>query len=81
MLLCGVLVSSPAIAIWNFRGSDLAASRPEIRQISNPNRAESTVQVPVEVIAAGSAPSGFTSKWRARRFLSQVRHRARAECR
>lgn len=56
VLLCGVLVSSPAIAVWNFRGSDLAASKPEIRQISNPTRAESTVRVPVEVIAAGSAP-------------------------
>ena len=55
-LLFGILVVSPAVAVWVLRGSDSAASRPEIRQVSNNSRAESVVRVPVEVIAKGSAP-------------------------
>ena len=42
--------------MWIFRNSDTAFSNPEIRQISNTTLAESTVRVPVEVIATGSAP-------------------------
>lgn len=49
-------MASPAVGVWKFRGSDSAASKPEARQVSNTPRAESTVRIPVEVIAAGSAP-------------------------
>ena len=57
VLLFGILVGSPAVAVWIFRGSDSATSRPEIRSISTNNlRTESTVRIPVEVIATGSAP-------------------------
>ena len=56
VLLFGLVVASPAVAVWKFRGSGSTTSRSEIRQVSNTTRAEPTVRVPVEVIAAGSAP-------------------------
>lgn len=55
VLLLGFLVVSPSVIVWVFRGSDAAASRPEIRPVSNSSLEES-VRVPVEVIAKGSAP-------------------------
>lgn len=51
-----MLVSSPAIAVWIFRSSDSAPTQPQILPISNITHADSIVRVPVEVIAAGSAP-------------------------
>ena len=56
VLFFGMLVSSPAIAVWVFRNSDSAPTQPQILPISNPTGADSIVRVPVEVIAAGSAP-------------------------
>ena len=55
-LFFGMLVSSPAVAVWIFRSSESAPSNPEIQPISNTTRAESIVRVPVEVIATGSTP-------------------------
>jgi hypothetical protein len=56
VLLFGMLVASPAVAVWKFRGSGSATTWQDVRQVSNTPSAESTVRVPVEVIAAGSAP-------------------------
>ena len=56
LLLFGVLIASPVLGVRIFRGSGSATSKPEIRQISTTTPAESTVRVPVEVIATGSAP-------------------------
>jgi UPF0716 family protein affecting phage T7 exclusion len=56
VLLVGLVIASPVLGVVIFRGSGTATSRPEIRQISNATPAESTVRVPVEVIATGSAP-------------------------
>ena len=55
-LFFGMLVSSPAIAVWIFRSSDSAPTPLQILPISNTTSADSIVRVPVEVIAAGSAP-------------------------
>jgi len=55
VLLFGFLLVAPSVAVRVFRGSDSAASRPEIRPVSTNTPAES-LQVPVEVMAKGSAP-------------------------
>ena len=52
----GMLMSSPAVAVWIFSGSDSAPCKPEILPISKTPRADCMVRVPVEVIATGSAP-------------------------
>ncbi len=54
--LFGLLIAAPVLGVAIFRDSGTATSGPEIRQISNTTPAESTVRVPVEVIATGSAP-------------------------
>ena len=56
VLFFGMLVSSPAIAVWIFRSSDSAPTPPQILPISNTSSPDSIVRVPVEVIATGSAP-------------------------
>ena len=56
VLFFGMLVSSPAIAVWIFRSSDSAPTQPQILPISNTSSPDSIVRVPVEVIATGSAP-------------------------
>ena len=55
-LFLGMLVSSPAVAVWIFRSSASAPTQPQILPISNITHADSIVRVPVEVIATGSAP-------------------------
>ena len=56
VLFFGMLVSSPAIAVWIFRSSDSAPTQPPNLPILNTTSADSIVRVPVEVIATGSAP-------------------------
>lgn len=58
-LLFGVVLASPAFAVWTLRGSEAPVSQPEVRSVSfGPAvlRPEAVVRVPVEVIAKGSAP-------------------------
>ena len=55
-VLFGVLVSSPAVALWTFRGGDRKSAKPEATPVSDSMTTKSLVRVPVEVIAAGSAP-------------------------
>ena len=74
VVLFGMLVSSPAIAAWIFRSTEAATSRPEIRSISNHQHTESTVRVPVEVIAAGSTP-----EWIYIEVASQALPKARSQ--
>ena len=56
VLLFGMLVASPVVAVWKFRASNSASFGPQVRQTSSPSPADPTVRVPVEVIANGSAP-------------------------
>lgn len=51
----GLLMASPAVAVWQFRGAEPATTRPGVRQISTTTGPETTVRVPVEVISTGSA--------------------------
>lgn len=53
---CFKKLTSPLTEVWVFRNSDSAPTQPQILPISNPTGADSIVRVPVEVIAAGSAP-------------------------
>ena len=55
-LFFGMLVSSPAVAVWIFRSSTSAPTQLQILPIANTTRADAIVRVPVEVIATGSAP-------------------------
>ncbi len=59
-LIFGLLLASPAFAVWAHRSSEKAALHAEVRPISYPpgatGAAESVVRVPIEVIEKGSAP-------------------------
>ena len=55
-LFFGLLLASPAVAVWRIHGGESSTSRPEVRRISNTTRPETTVRVPVEVMAKGSPP-------------------------
>lgn len=58
-LVFGMLLASPAFAVWTIRGAETPVSKPEVRSVSfapAAPRPEGIVRVPVEVIAKGSAP-------------------------
>ena len=57
----GLLLASPAVAAWIFRGTDPALAippgvSPTLPQAHHALPADSPVQVPVEVVAKGSEP-------------------------
>jgi hypothetical protein len=59
MLLIGLLVATPAIALWSHRNHHTLISKPERQSVAFAQpiaTAEPIVRVPVEVIANGSAP-------------------------
>ena len=58
-LFFGMLLASPAFAVWTLRSSEASVSPPEIRSVSftpATPQPEAIVRVPVEVITKGSAP-------------------------
>lgn len=58
-LLLVLLVASPAVASWAWRGVEPAPVQPKTRPISYPLTtpgSESVTKVPVEILSKGSAP-------------------------
>lgn len=58
-LMIGLLLASPPVAAWMLRAAEPAIQEPVIRQTPATSPAapnEAAVQVPVEVVAEGSAP-------------------------
>jgi hypothetical protein len=57
VLFFGILLTSPAVALWGFRSHKpftVSAENPEVRQVQP--AAGAVTRIPVEVIANGSAP-------------------------
>ncbi len=56
-LLIGMLLASPPVAAWMWRGSEVTLQTTEIQSIAETS-ATAQVQIPVEIVATGS-----TSEW------------------
>jgi len=59
-LIFGLLLASPAFAVWAHRSSEKTVPSAQIRPIAYPpgnnGSAEGVVRIPIEVIEKGSAP-------------------------
>ncbi len=62
-IIFGVLLASPAVAVWAYRHSEKPPASSEIRAVSysraGHGQTEGTVRVPIEVIEKGSAPKFY----------------------
>jgi len=59
-LIFGLLLASPAFAVWAIRGSERTLPSTRIQPVSyppgSPGQTEGVVRIPIEVIEKGSAP-------------------------